>query len=45
MTPEAHDFIDGLLTLDPKDRLGVNGINEIKNHPFFESINWDTFMK
>jgi hypothetical protein len=28
------------LVTDPKDRLGVNGVEEIKAHPFFSNINW-----
>ena len=28
------------LIADPRDRLGVNGVEEIKAHPFFFGINW-----
>lgn len=38
---ELEDFINRLLTLDPKNRLGTNGVEEVKNHPFFDGINWD----
>jgi serine/threonine protein kinase len=44
MSPEAYDFINKLLTIDPKKRLGYSGIEEIKNHPFFADINWETIM-
>ncbi|CAA2987887.1 serine threonine- kinase D6PKL2 [Olea europaea subsp. europaea] len=37
----AKDLIRGLLTKDPKKRLGFKrGATEIKQHPFFDSINW-----
>lgn len=26
---------------DPNQRLGANGVEEIKQHPFFASIDWD----
>jgi hypothetical protein len=29
------------LAKNPKDRLGVNGLGELKSHPWFESIDWD----
>jgi hypothetical protein len=29
---------------DPRKRLGKNGIQEIKEHPFFEGIDWDRMM-
>jgi len=39
---EAHNLIESLLALDPMMRLGTNGIDEIKQHPFFSGINWST---
>jgi hypothetical protein len=29
------------LIADPKERLGINGVEEIKAHPFFFGINWN----
>ncbi|XP_071731596.1 uncharacterized protein [Rutidosis leptorrhynchoides] len=42
MSPEAADLIDQLLTEDPNQRLGARGTIEVKQHPFFRDINWDT---
>jgi len=42
VTPEAQDLINQLLTLDHTKRIGSNGASEIKNHPFFAGISWDT---
>ncbi|XP_054781303.1 serine/threonine-protein kinase D6PKL2 [Prosopis cineraria] len=37
----AKDLIRGLLVKDPQKRLGFKrGATEIKQHPFFEGINW-----
>ncbi|KAM0996790.1 hypothetical protein ACFX2C_006750 [Malus domestica] len=37
----ARDLIRGLLIKDPENRLGsVKGAAEIKQHPFFEGLNW-----
>ncbi len=33
--PQARSILAGLLTRDPSSRLGVNGADEIKRHPFF----------
>ncbi len=44
MSPDAYDFIDKLLCMDPAKRLGSNGIDEIKKHPFFKDINWDKVL-
>ncbi|KAI8354074.1 hypothetical protein BD560DRAFT_357528 [Blakeslea trispora] len=41
---EAYDFMNRLLTLNPDKRLGRNGPEEVKNHPFFQSINWDCLL-
>lgn len=35
----ASDLINRLMT-DANNRLGVNGVNEIKAHPFFTGIDW-----
>ncbi|KAI8981739.1 kinase-like domain-containing protein [Mycotypha africana] len=40
MSQEARSLLRGLLTRDPNERLGNNGSEEIKNHPFFASIDW-----
>ncbi|KAK9707045.1 hypothetical protein RND81_07G169300 [Saponaria officinalis] len=42
MSYEAWDLIDKLLTIDPNQRLGAGGAAEVKGHPFFDGINWDT---
>lgn len=34
-TPEARSILTGLLTRDPAQRLGANGAQDIKRHPFF----------
>ncbi|KAI3977955.1 hypothetical protein MKX01_032332 [Papaver californicum] len=37
----AKDLIRGLLVKDPQHRLGYKrGATEIKQHPFFENVNW-----
>lgn len=40
---EAEDIITGLLSKDPKSRLGNRefGIEEIKAHPWFNGVDWD----
>ncbi|GAB4819084.1 hypothetical protein N2152v2_006130 [Parachlorella kessleri] len=40
MSAECHDLIDGLLALDPRERLGHRGAGEVKLHPWFEGVNW-----
>uniref|UniRef100_A0A8D0DRD2 Ribosomal protein S6 kinase n=1 Tax=Salvator merianae TaxID=96440 RepID=A0A8D0DRD2_SALMN len=43
MSPSAKDIIQNLLMKDPKKRLGSGsgGAEEIKQHPFFQKINWN----
>jgi len=38
--PSVQDFITQLLEFDPKKRLGVGSIKEIKNHPWLSTIDW-----
>ncbi|KAL7932958.1 hypothetical protein V8C35DRAFT_305921 [Trichoderma chlorosporum] len=37
----AQDLLIKLLSRNPKERLGVNGPSEIRNHPFFNELDWD----
>ncbi|EGN93017.1 RIM15, response regulator receiver [Serpula lacrymans var. lacrymans S7.3] len=38
---EARDFMQRLMTIDVGTRLGANGAEEVRAHPFFEGIEWD----
>ena len=38
---DSKDLIRKLLNKDPNKRLGSNSIEEIKQHPWFSSINWN----
>ncbi|KAJ1416609.1 Protein kinase-like domain superfamily [Sesbania bispinosa] len=40
LSPEAKDLISNLLC-NVNQRLGSNGADEIKAHPFFEGVEWD----
>jgi len=44
MSETAKDLLKGLLARDPNQRLGVmrNGVSELRSHPFFANIDWDT---
>jgi hypothetical protein len=44
ISPEARDFMERLMTLDPEKRLGYHGAEEVKKHPFFQTIHWDTLL-
>ena len=37
MGKDARNLITRLLSRDPENRLGSNGAEEIKKHPFFKS--------
>jgi len=43
----AVDIISKLLLLDPKKRLGSgkNGSEDIKSHPFFDGIDWESLYR
>jgi serine/threonine kinase 38 len=41
LSPAATDILKRLIT-DSENRLGRNGAEEIKNHPFFEGMDWST---
>jgi serine/threonine protein kinase len=45
--PNARDLIAGLCMVDASQRLGCKegGVNDIKNHPWFQDIEWDSLIK
>ncbi|EGR31215.1 protein kinase, putative [Ichthyophthirius multifiliis] len=45
LSENAKNIIYFLLQTDFKKRLGYNGFQEIKNHPFFQNIDWDLIYK
>ena len=52
VSDEARNLMSRLMTTDPKERLGSNlgekyasGGQEIRNHPWFDSVNWDTLLE
>ncbi|KAK0613007.1 hypothetical protein B0T17DRAFT_647788 [Bombardia bombarda] len=51
-SPEAKDLMNRLLCTDPQQRLGSNreekfqsGGEEIRNHPWFSEMNWETLLQ
>ncbi|KAI0438106.1 putative response regulator receiver RIM15p [Xylaria telfairii] len=52
VSDEAKELINQLLCIDPKQRLGKNlddkfasGGEEIRSHPWFTGMNWDTLLQ
>lgn len=39
-SPEAIDFVNKLLLRSPEERLGASGIDELKNHVWFDGFDW-----
>lgn len=44
ISEEAKDLLRRLIA-DPDERLGTNGVEEIKNHPFFRGVDWENLRK
>ncbi|KFM27219.1 3-phosphoinositide-dependent protein kinase 1 [Auxenochlorella protothecoides] len=42
LSPEAQDLIRSLLRSEPEERLGAQDLQELRRHPFFRGIDWDT---
>lgn len=38
---ESVDLINRLIQRRPEARLGTNGIEEVKQHPFFKKMDWE----
>ena len=52
VSQEAKDLMNKLMTINPKERLGANmteqfksGGEEIRKHPWFDSIHWETLLE
>ena len=46
ISPQARSILTKLLDRDPTRRLGVNGADEIKSHPFFsQNIDFDKLLQ
>lgn len=43
--PEAKDIITALLHQSPRDRLGTSGSHEVKEHPYFYGVNWNSLLR
>ncbi|PWY89104.1 hypothetical protein BO70DRAFT_393618 [Aspergillus heteromorphus CBS 117.55] len=51
-SPEALDLMNRLMAMNPRERIGANvaekypnGGAEIRSHPWFSDINWDTLLE
>ncbi|KAL5478719.1 SCH9_1 [Sanghuangporus weigelae] len=46
LSTDAKQFVKGLLTRNPKQRLGAQrDTEELKEHPFFKSIDWEALAE
>lgn len=45
MSQPARDLVTKLLDRDPTTRLGSNGVEEVKQHPFFQDLDWDDVLE
>ncbi|KAG8238601.1 hypothetical protein J437_LFUL018447 [Ladona fulva] len=43
--PEAKDIITALLQHNPRDRLGTGGSHEVKEHPYFNGVDWNSLLR
>ena len=42
VSPEYVDITNKLILKSPNERLGANGADEIKQHPFFDGFDWES---
>lgn len=45
LSTPVKDILTKLLDRNPEKRFGVNGVSEIKIHPFFDSIDWHKLLQ
>jgi serine/threonine protein kinase len=44
LSKDAVSILQAFFTQDPEKRLGSEGTDKIKNHPFFKNIDWDSIL-
>ncbi|GIY44929.1 hypothetical protein CEXT_475321, partial [Caerostris extrusa] len=44
-TDDAKDLISCLLQQNPRDRLGTGSAHEVKEHQFFDEIDWNSLLR
>ena len=44
ISSEGRDILSRLLTRDPAKRLGSNGAQEIRDHPWFRQVRWEDLV-
>ena len=45
ISEQAKDLVEQLLKIDPTQRLGSKGASEVKQHRFFEGVDWGELLK
>jgi protein-serine/threonine kinase len=47
LSKEVRSLLNGLIEINPKKRLGYgkDGFEEVKNHKFFENVNWNDALR
>lgn len=42
---ETKDIISTLLQHNPRDRLGTAGAQDVKDHPYFDGVDWNSLLR
>lgn len=45
IAPDAKDLITMLLQQNPRDRLGISGAHEVKEHEYFDAVDWNSLLR
>ncbi|KAG4079765.1 hypothetical protein HA402_014896 [Bradysia odoriphaga] len=45
IAPDAKELITMLLQQNPRDRLGIGGAHEVKEHVYFDAVDWNSLLR
>ena len=45
LSPDALSLLKALLLKNPDERLGSQGVSQLKQHPFFKPVDWDKVLE